>query len=63
VDRPEIVLEINQKGSKTELRFTDVGLVPAFECYAGCSGAGSFLISDSLLSLITTGEGQPYKRE
>lgn len=39
----EIVFEINQKGSKTELRFTHVGLVPAFECYGGCSGAWGFL--------------------
>jgi hypothetical protein len=59
----EIVFEINQKGPKTELRFTHVGLVPAFECYGGCSGAWGFLISDGLRTLIRTGKGQPYKRE
>src|SRR5262245_32820556 len=29
----DIVFEIARKGDKTELRFTHVGLVPAFECY------------------------------
>jgi hypothetical protein len=49
-------------GKNTELRFTHVGLVPAFECYGGCAGAWGFLINDSLRSLITTGKGQPYKK-
>src|SRR6267143_1357191 len=35
----DIVFEIARKGDKTELRFTHAGLVPAFECYGGCSGA------------------------
>jgi uncharacterized protein YndB with AHSA1/START domain len=59
----DIVFEITRKNDKTELRFTHVGLVPAFECYGGCSGAWGFLINDSLRSLITTGKGQPYKKE
>jgi uncharacterized protein YndB with AHSA1/START domain len=59
----EIVFAINQKDNQTELRFTHVGLVPAFECYGGCSGAWGFLISISLRSLIATGKGQPYGKE
>jgi uncharacterized protein YndB with AHSA1/START domain len=59
----DVVFEITKQGSKTELRFTHVGLVPAFECYGGCSGAWGFLVNYSLRSLITTGKGQPYKRE
>jgi len=59
----DIVFEITKKDDKTELRFTHAGLVPAFECYGGCSGAWGFLINDSLRSLITTGKGQPYKKE
>src|SRR5262249_39921984 len=35
----DIVFEIDRKNGKTELRFTHVGLVPAFECYGDCSGA------------------------
>jgi hypothetical protein len=60
-DGTEIVFEITPKADKTELRFTHVGLVPAFECYGGCSGAWGFYINDSLRSLITIGKGQPNK--
>src|SRR5262245_12610902 len=59
----DIVFEITRKGDKTELRFTHVGLVPAFECYGECSGAWGSYINDSLRSLITTGKGQPNERE
>jgi len=59
----DIVFEISKKGDKTELRFTHVGLVPAFECYGDCSGAWGFYINESLRPLITTGKGQPNKRE
>ena len=59
----DAVFEIARKGDKTELRFTHVGLVPAFECYGDCSGAWGFYINDSLRSLITTGKGQPARRE
>jgi len=55
----DVVFEIAQKGGKTELRFTDVGLVPASECYRNCSGAWGFYIIESLRGLITTGKGQP----
>ena len=58
----EVVFEIARKGKKTELRFTHVGLVPAFECYGDCSGAWGFYVGDSLRSLITTGKGQPNKK-
>jgi hypothetical protein len=59
----DVVFEITSKGKKTELRFTHVGLVPAFECYGDCSGAWGFYINDSLRSLITTGKGQPARKE
>jgi hypothetical protein len=59
----DIVFEIAEKGDKTELRFTHVGLVPAFECYGGCSGAWGFYVGDSLRSLITTGKGAPNRAE
>ena len=57
----DIVFEISRQGGKTELRFTHVGLVPAFECYGGCSDAWGFYINDSLRSLIATGKGQPNR--
>ena len=59
----EIVFEISRKKGKTEVRFTHVGLVPAFECYGGCSGAWGFYVDDSLRTLITTGKGQPNQKD
>jgi uncharacterized protein YndB with AHSA1/START domain len=59
----DIVFEIARKGDQTELRFTHVGLVPAFQCYGGCSGAWGFYVNDSLRSLITTGKGEPNPEE
>jgi hypothetical protein len=58
----DIIFEIARKGGKTELRFTHAGLIPAFECYGGCSGAWGFYINDSLRSLITTGKGKPIEK-
>ncbi len=59
----DIVFEITKKGNKTALRFTHVGLLPAFECYGACSDAWGFYINDSLRSLITTGKGEPNQKE
>jgi uncharacterized protein YndB with AHSA1/START domain len=59
----EVVFDISRKGDKTELRFTHVGLVPAIECYKGCSGAWGFYINDSLRRLVTTGKGEPNRKE
>jgi hypothetical protein len=58
-----IVFEIARTGGKTELRFTHVGLVRAFECYGDCSGAWGFYINDSLRRRITTGKGEPNAEE
>lgn len=55
----DIVFEIAKKDGETELRFTHVGLVPAFECYGGCSGAWGALVDGNLRNLITTGKNQP----
>jgi len=56
----DIVFTIEKKkGGRTEVQFTHVGLVPAFECYADCSGAWDFYVGDSLRKLITTGHGEP----
>jgi hypothetical protein len=57
----DIVFEITPKGDQTELRFTQIGLVPACECYGDCSNAWSFYVNESLRDLITTGKGQPER--
>ncbi|HEV2499951.1 MAG TPA: SRPBCC domain-containing protein [Terriglobia bacterium] len=55
----EIVFEIAKKGDKTEVHFTHVGLVPAYECYNNCSNAWGLLVNSNLRKLITTGKAQP----
>jgi hypothetical protein len=55
----EIVFEIAKKGDKTEVRFTHVGLVPAYECYSNCSNAWGLLVKGNLRRLVETGEVQP----
>lgn len=59
----KIIFEINEKNGKTELRFTQQGLVPAYECFEICRDAWTNYIQNSLKSLITTGKGQPNHRE
>ena len=55
----DIVFDISEKGGKTEVRFTHVGLVPEYECYDVCSDGWTTYINGSLRSLITTGKGEP----
>ena len=55
----EVTFEVSQQGEQTEVRFSHLGLVPAFECYDKCSGAWSFYVNNSLQRLITTGKGEP----
>src|SRR5947209_1438580 len=56
-----IVFEIAKKGDKTEVRFTHVGLVPAYECYGVCSDAWGTDINGSLHNLITKDKHQPNR--
>ncbi|MEO6219983.1 MAG: hypothetical protein ABIO81_06110, partial [Ginsengibacter sp.] len=55
----KIIFEITEKDSKTQLQFTQVGLVSEYECYNICKDAWTNYIQNSLRSLITTGKGQP----
>ena len=59
----KVIFEISKKGSKTQIRFTHQGLVPAYECYELCENAWTQYVQQSLFSLITTGKGQPNPRE
>jgi hypothetical protein len=55
----KIIFEITEKNNQTQLQFTQVGLVPEYECYDICNGAWTTYIQKSLFNLITTGKGQP----
>ena len=55
----DIAFEITKKGDKTEIRFTHLGLVPAYECFNACSEGWSTYINGSLRDLLTTGKGLP----
>ncbi|MES2654081.1 MAG: SRPBCC domain-containing protein [Bacteroidota bacterium] len=55
----KISFEIAKQGNKTQLVFTHIGLIPAYECYNICSDAWGNYINGSLKSLIETGKGKP----
>ena len=59
----KIVFEIAEKGKQTEVRFTQLGLLPEIECYNACSNAWTDYVQNSLRNLIDTGKGQPSPRE
>ena len=58
----KISFEISKKDNKTQIRFTQFGLVPEYECYDICQNAWSTYIHESLRSLITTGKGLPNSK-
>lgn len=59
----KISFDISEADGKTHVRFTHYGLSPEVECYYACSNAWGPYIQQSLLSLITTGQGMPTKAE
>src|SRR6266487_4119093 len=59
----KIIFEISEKNNKTQLQFTQVGLVPEYEWYDICQNGWRNYITNSLRSLITTGKGQPNPKE
>jgi len=59
----KLIFEISEKNNQTQLQFTQVGLVPEYECYDICQGAWNTYIRKSLYSLITTGKGQPNGKD
>ncbi|WP_018614776.1 SRPBCC family protein [Segetibacter koreensis] len=58
----KIIFEITEKDNKTQLQFTQLGLVPGYECFDICSNAWTHYVQQSLHSLITIGKGQPIQK-
>jgi uncharacterized protein YndB with AHSA1/START domain len=44
-----------------DVRFSHIGLVPAYECYEVCQGAWNFYVRTSMRNLIATGQGEPTR--
>ncbi len=59
----EIIFDISEAEGKTKIIFTQVGLVPAYECYKICYDAWSGYLKNSLIALIATGRGMPNAEE
>jgi len=58
-DGTKMIFAISKQEGKTKLDVTHLGLVPAFECFDGCSKGWTYYLQNSLLPLITTGKGNP----
>ena len=59
----KIYFEITERGDKTQVTFTHLGLLPEIECYADCSRAWTGYLQESLKKFITTGKGEPEPKE
>jgi len=59
----KIVFEISERENKRELKFTQIGLVPEYECYDICENAWNTYIQESLYNLITIGKGKPNGKD
>ena len=53
-----ITFDISKQDDKTKVVFTQIGLVPSYDCYKNCEWAWTGFVEKSLHSLITTGKGQ-----
>lgn len=55
----DLVFDIERDGEATRVTFTQVGLVPAYECYEICRNAWAGYIKGSLRAFISVGKGSP----
>lgn len=55
----DIVFDISQRGGKTVVHFTHVGLVPQCECYDACENGWDAFVKGSLRRYIETGMTPP----
>lgn len=55
----EVVFELSEKKSVTQIDFTHIGLVPGVECYESCEVGWTEHVTDSLVKFINEGKGNP----
>ena len=55
----EVVFEISPENDKTKIDFTHIGLVPGVECYDACEKGWDGHVTNSLVSFINEGKGNP----
>ncbi|MFL5811816.1 MAG: SRPBCC family protein [Flavisolibacter sp.] len=58
----KVRFEISGEQGKTKINFTHLGLIPQIECFGDCSKGWKFYLN-SLYKFISTGEGQPNKKQ
>jgi len=58
-NKTEVVFEISSGTNKTQIDFTHIGLVPGVECYDACEKGWDGHVTNSLLSFINDGKGNP----
>ncbi len=58
----KLCFEISKQRDKTQVRFTHLGLVPAIECYDGCSGAWSDYLEKFLSPLEVKDKSKADKK-
>ena len=55
----EVVFEIAEAKSPTQITFTHLGLIPSFECYDDCKTGWTEHVTGSLVKYINEGKGDP----
>jgi hypothetical protein len=51
--------QVSTKKKSTQIDMTHIGLIPEIECYDNCKKGWDFFVGESLLKLITEGNGLP----
>ena len=57
----KLVFDLTPKGDKTEICFTQLGLVPEFECYGACSRGWAHLLRQ--LGAVIAAKAQPDRAQ
>lgn len=55
----DVIFEISEKGTATQIDFTHSGLIASFECYDDCKVGWTEHVTESLVNLINDGQGMP----